>query len=136
MPAKPASVTATCAAVLSASLGSIEAISGNAALKIKPNPRRYRARHTPFSNAVSLAVNCESVDYFWEAGRKWRATAPRRALIALGPQRSLLTFLACSGAPVSAVGAVLEPLLERFVSDHESEALGGGGFLRAFQVEG
>jgi hypothetical protein len=37
-------------------------------------------------------------------------------------QRALLTLLACSGAPVFALGAVLEPLLERFVSDDESEA--------------
>src|SRR5436305_15050802 len=48
---------------------------------------------------------------------------------------SLLTFLACSGAPVFVLGAVLEPLLERLVSDHESEALRFSRFLRPLQIE-
>ncbi len=35
----------------------------------------------------------------------------------------LLTFPACSGAPVFVLGAVRQPLLDRFVSDYESEPL-------------
>jgi hypothetical protein len=43
----------------------------------------------------------------------------------------LLTFLACSSARLSALRAVREPLVERFVSDDEAESLRGGGFLRS-----
>jgi hypothetical protein len=37
--------------------------------------------------------------------------------------------------PLFALGAVLEPLLERFVSDHEAESLRRGGFLCPLQME-
>src|SRR4051794_25177716 len=52
-------------------------------------------------------------------------------------QRLSLTFLACSGAPRHAfvLRAVFEPLLDRFVSDDEPEALRGGRVFCPLQIE-
>src|ERR1041385_5724987 len=46
-----------------------------------------------------------------------------------------LTFPAWSVAPVFALGAMLEPLLERFVSDHEPEPLRCSRLLCPFQIQ-